>query len=119
MKKNNLYLVSWDMYGLESLVSLREIIDEIDEIDKRLLFDRIASPNEQHTNNAASKLNSTVNLLMMRARLNSHRHYEIYTIETSESITECDLRRHFKDNPQGTAELIRERGNKLYSTASA
>mgnify|MGYP003350648568 CR=1 FL=1 len=35
--------------------------------------------------------------------------------EYGKTITAEDLKRMFEDNPQGTADLIRERGTKLYS----
>ena len=62
-----------------------------------------------------NNINQIVNAVMLRARYNSQRHYEVYTVTTSGNITEQDLRTMFEDNPQQAAELIRERGNKVYS----
>ena len=53
--------------------------------------------------------------LQLRARYNSQRHYEIYTITVEESVTVDDLKNMFETNPQGTADLIRERGHCFYS----
>ena len=53
--------------------------------------------------------------LVLRARFNTQRHYEIYAIEVDSSISKDDLVTQFKENPQGMAELIRERGRVIHS----
>ena len=53
--------------------------------------------------------------MTLRARANTQRHYEIYGIQTVEDIDKSTLERLFEDDPQAAAELIRERGTKLYS----
>ena len=65
--------------------------------------------------NNSSRLQHIVSSIMLRARVNSQRHYEIYTVTMDGSITEDDVRDMFKDNPQAMADLIRVRGNKMYS----
>lgn len=109
------YLLSWDIHGLEALIPLDPMLDKVEQVDKELLFKRLADPEGEHHNPAYVELNHTLNMLMMRARYNSQRHYEIYTIDTTEDITEEWLREMFEDNPQGTVDLIRERGTKLFS----
>lgn len=56
-----------------------------------------------------------LNALIMRARYNPQRHYEIYTVDVDPSITAEDMIDMFTESPQGMADLIRARGNKLYS----
>lgn len=109
------YLLSWDMYGLEALIPLDPLLAKVRERDKELLFARIKDPKGNHHNDAIADINRHVNLLMMRARYNSQRHYEIYCIDTTDEITEDYLRDMFKENPQGTVDLIRERGEEIYS----
>lgn len=109
------YLLSWDMYGLEALIPLDPLLAKVQERDKELLFARITNPDGHHHNDAIAAINRHVNILMMRARYNSQRHYEIYCIDTTDEITETYLRDMFKENPQGTVDLIRERGEKIYS----
>jgi hypothetical protein len=53
--------------------------------------------------------------LLLRARFNPQRHYEIYAIDCAEEMDEAFWREQWEDNPQATAELIRERGHKIYS----
>jgi len=90
------------MYGLES------IIDATD-LEKQQMW--LTLKGNENRNPVSAQLHT----LMMRARLNSQRHYEIYSITTSPSISKTDIIQQFQDNPQGMAELIRERGNKIYS----
>jgi hypothetical protein len=51
----------------------------------------------------------------MRARNNTQRHYEIYAIGVDGSITQEDIVDMFKTDPQYAADLIRARGEKIYS----
>lgn len=56
-----------------------------------------------------------INAMVLRARCNSQRHYEIYLFTAQAGITENDLRSMFEADPQYAVDLIRERGQKLYS----
>ena len=53
--------------------------------------------------------------LRLRAQFNPQRHYEIYFVAGSEGITEQDIRDMFVADPQGSADLIRSRGECFYS----
>ena len=57
----------------------------------------------------------SLNALVLRARFNSQRHYEIYTVTVDHTLTAEDMRDLFLDNPQAMADLVRERGRELYS----
>jgi hypothetical protein len=98
----NIFLVSWDMYGIESAIN-------ITEIDKEATW--AALQDTQPT----QRLSSIVNQVMLRARYNSQRHYEVYTVTVDEGITGKDIIEMFENDPQGSANLIRERGHKMYS----
>lgn len=100
------YVLSWDCTGLEAVVN-------ISDIEKEAMWSALKAPDTEKSR--GSSVNSIVNMLMLRARFNSQRHYEIYCIDTDDTITEEDLRRQFDDNPQGMADLIRDRGRQLYS----
>lgn len=101
MYEGNVFLLSWDILGLEAVVN-------VTDIDKQKTW---ATLQDQPGPN----LNHIVNGIMLRARYNSQRHYEIYTVTMDESITEDDVREMFEASPQAMADLIRERGNKVYS----
>jgi hypothetical protein len=66
-------------------------------------------------NKTVPKENFNIEHWKLRARLNSQRHYEIYAIGVDGSITKEDLVEMFKTDPQYAADLIRARGEQLYS----
>ena len=102
------YVLSWDCEGLEAVVN-------ISDIDKENVWAALSNTEENPSKGRPHTVNSIVNMLMLRARFNTQRHYEIYCIDTDDTITADDLRRQFDDNPQGMADLIRERGRQLFS----
>jgi hypothetical protein len=56
-----------------------------------------------------------LDILILRARSNPQRHYEIYTITVEPDISLKDIEDMFKDTPQAIVDLIRQRGHRLYS----
>jgi hypothetical protein len=59
-------------------------------------------------------LHHWVSALTMRARLNSQRNYEIYSVHVTPEITEQYMRDAFETDREHTIKLIRERGHKIY-----
>lgn len=57
----------------------------------------------------------SLNALVLRARFNPQRNYEIWVIDVEPSITAQDMISMFEENPQGMADLVRARGRNLYS----
>ena len=53
--------------------------------------------------------------MMIRARANSQRSYEIYTFSTDETMDYEFVKEMFKTDPQVIVNSIREQGNKIYS----
>jgi len=113
--KQNLFILSWDNTGLEACVDITEDRDRSDNFEQEKIFDLICDPHKVPTNEYLRRVNQMVSMMMMRARYNPQRHYEIYTVTTTEDVTAENLRDLFETSPQSAAELIRERGNKLYS----
>lgn len=105
------------MTGVEAVVSLTDIEREIEDAEKQRVIDILSDPagRDPGLSSAERKLNQLVQSIIMRARANPQRHYEVYTITTTPGITADTLRELFEDNPQGGADLIRARGNKVYS----
>lgn len=115
-KKHNLFLLSWDMTGLESIVDLTSLEKLYEEEEKHRMWSILSDPEAKDPgNHSGSTLNQVVQHILLRARVNNQRHYEVYTIHTTSGVTEQDLWEMFNNNPQHAADLVRERGNCLYS----
>jgi len=99
----NTFLVMWDMYGLECLFN-------VTEWHKQTTWSILT---EKETPNRPN-----INMMMLRAKMNSQRCYEIYSFNADEGVGEDCIRQSFKDNPQGIVNLIRKQGNKIYSDRS-
>jgi len=105
---STVFILSWDCLGLESVINATQI-------DQDYMWEVLTTTNQDQVNFRSNKLGEIFRMLTLRARYNSHRHYEIYSIEVDDGISEDDLREMFEDNPQASADLIRKRGRKLYS----
>ena len=106
----NAFLFAWDCNGIESIIA----ITEYENIEKQNLFNRLAGRPLEH-----NPLGDIINRLILRARFNSHRHYEIYSIDCDRSFTLNQWRDQWADYPQATADLVRKRGIKIYSDRRA
>jgi hypothetical protein len=102
----NAFIFSWDQLGIEAIVP----ITQYENHDKQNLINILS---EKPTKR--NPLDSIVRSLLLRARFNTQRHYEIYAVDCDASLDEAFWRKQWEENPQDTADLIRERGHKLYS----
>lgn len=57
----------------------------------------------------------TLFAMKMRARYNTQRHYEIYTVDATDGITKEDIEQMFENAPQIAADTIRKLGQVIYS----
>ena len=98
---NHNFLVMWCNEGLECVVDLTE--DEKNRTWSVLTGKLPVSqlPSLRH--------------LILRAKFNMQRAYEIYTVEATDGISADDIRDMFENSPQTAADTIRERGNCLHS----
>lgn len=102
----NAFIFSWDMHGIESIIP----ITQYEHWDKQNLIKMLSDrPTERNP------LNSIVRNLILRAQFNQQRHYEIYAVECHAELDEKFWWTQWEEQPQFTADLIRERGHKLYS----
>lgn len=99
---SNLFLLSWDSNGLEACLNLTD-------------YEKETTWATLKDEDPPVKIGSMVRHLMLRAQANPQRHYEIYTMTANDGITDEDIRAMFDQDPQGSADLIRDRGNKIYS----
>jgi hypothetical protein len=96
------FLIMWDQLGLECCIDVTE--DQQRRMWQQLKGEPVsesAIPNYQH--------------LLLRARYNSQRHYEIYSVEATDGITAEDIQEMFEANPQSAADTIRRLGHCLHS----
>jgi len=107
-KKLNHFLAVWDMYGLESLhdvIEAKKLYDEWEKGKMMAILKEELYPPQPRT--------IPLNVLLLRARVNSHRYYEIYEFTTPFSFQE--IKNMFKEDPQTMANTVREVGYKIYS----
>lgn len=102
----NAYLVFWCSEGLESVVP----IGHYEQIDIDNTF-RILNNEDTILN----PVNTILHSMLLRARYNSQRHYELYAITADDGITQQDIEIMFENDPQESANLIRRIGHKMYS----
>ena len=96
------FLIMWCNEGLECCIDVTE--DQQRRMWQKLKGEPVsesAIPNYNH--------------LLLRARYNSQRHYEIYSVEATDGITAEDIREMFEADPQGAADTIRRLGHCLHS----
>ena len=102
----NAYIFAWDQTGIDSIVP----IGQYEEWDKNNTWNVL---NDQPVKR--NPLNSILQSLILRAKYNSQRHYEIYSVDCAFPMDEAEWREIWANDPQGTADLIRERGYQIYS----
>jgi hypothetical protein len=99
---NHQFLIMWCNEGLECCI-------DITADEQKLMWQKLkgepvsgsAIPNYQH--------------LLLRARYNSQRHYEIYSVEATDGITAEDIIEMFEASPQTAADTIRRLGHCMHS----
>lgn len=98
----NNFLVCWCSEGLEYVVATTEIERQniINILSDKPIDD---------------SLHYILNVLILRARANSQRFYEIYSVSAVDGITKEDIEEMFKNSPQEGAKTIRKLGQKIYS----
>jgi len=107
-KKTKHYLAMWDMLGLESLHDVDLHMKKYNEWEQQKI---LAILKDQRIPNQPSGI--PLQMMILRARANSQRAYEIY--EFNSTIGYDELKEAFNDNPQPIVEWIRENGKKVYS----
>ena len=107
-KKGNSFLVVWDMLGLESIFSIDDAMTKVENYEKEKVWKTLK---EEAIGQKPNPI--PLQMLILRARHNSQRSYEIYSFNTT--MSENQVRKIFAKDPQPIVEWIRENGNKIYS----
>jgi len=98
----------WDMTGLECLINVTTVEEKHEQWGKENIW-RILK--EDATD--IPPPNIPLHMMILRARYNSQRHYEIYTFDSE--LTEEDIKETFTNDPQLIVDTIRQVGHKFYS----
>ena len=102
------YLAMWDCNGLESLHDVDYHMNRYNEWERQKV---VAILKEERI--PAMPTGIPLQMLILRARANSQRAYEIY--EFKSTVKYDELKEAFNDNPQPIVEWIRENGKQVYS----
>jgi hypothetical protein len=94
------FLAMWDCEGLECLF-------DITDMNHDMMVHKLQGKD--------FKAPFNLSMLMMRARYNSQRQYEIYTFSVEGELSVEEMKALFDNSPQYFVDLIREKGHKLYS----
>jgi len=103
MTKTRVYICMWDERGFETL-------KDCSSWERETFLNTIAGKE-------LTKPPVNLQAMMMRARFNPQRHYEIWTFNTEDSLDEETLWSYAEANPQALVDMIRDRGKKLYGNA--
>ncbi len=99
----HVFLFMWDMYGLE-------FCQDVTKVEKRNMMKALKNEQLERPFN--------LNALLLRARYNTQRNYEIYTMTVEQGITEEEVTEWFNSDPQYAVDQIRARGRRLYGEGS-
>lgn len=107
------FLVMWCMEGLECIIPFDK------DLEKEIMYEQLKAedPNAYRKSKPYKQmvgLSQRLEMMTLRAQMNSQRNYEIYLLETGEGIEEDTLTRLFETNPQMIVDLIRAKGNRIY-----
>ena len=98
----------WDSQGLECLFDVDFYMNQYNEWEKQKV---ISILKEERTPDQPRGV--PLQLMILRARANSQRVYEIYEFNSTMGYKE--LTKVFNDDPQPVVEWIRENGKQVYS----
>lgn len=103
------YIVSWDCEGVEFFQEITE--HHPANWAKQHLFDTI-----RQNKKVEKPMSFPLTALILRAQMNTHRHYEIYVFTSTADIGPKEIKSWFKRDPQDFANWVREHHSyKVYS----
>ena len=106
---NRNFIAMWDNQGLECIFDVDAEMAQRDAYEKRKLWN-ILKDEKMLEYRPGIPLQS----MILRAKYNSQRHYEIYQFVT-DGLDMDDVKSMFKDSPQFIVDHIRKNGSKIYS----
>ena len=100
MEDQNRFLAMWDCNGLECLFDITDM--DHDKFMSDLKGEDFKTP-------------FNLSMMMLRARFNCQRSYEIYIFGTDTDLGYDEVKCMFDNDPQTIVDAIRKNGNKIYS----
>lgn len=94
------YIVSWDNLGVEFFEEITK--HHPDNWAKENLFESL-----KQEKIVRGGLSFNLNALLLRAKMNHHRHYEIYVFTSEDNIGPEDIEEMFTRDPQAFADWVR------------
>lgn len=107
-KKVRKFLAMWDRLGLECLFDVDSELHKLDNWEKYKIMSILKE--EKHSPKPSG---IPLQMMILRARYNPQRVYEIYEFTATLSFDE--IKEQFDIDPQSIVEWIRKNGGKIYS----
>lgn len=101
----------WDMLGLECIFDVDNAKKVIEQWEKETIWSVLKDKDHDKRPSPIP-----LNMMILRAKMNTQRSYEIYEFTSTMSMEE--LKEVFKEDPQPVVNWIRENGHKIYSDYS-
>lgn len=112
-KSHKHFLAMWDMNGLECLIDITKHNKKVEDIEKQKMWQILKE--EPQCNVQPPRI--PIQQMILRAKFNMQRSYEIYEFMSSES--EEFIKEWFETEPQPLVDWIRKNGYKVYSDYKA
>lgn len=106
------FLAMWSSEGLECVIDLSAWKQKVDIWEKSEIWSIL----KEEAHGIAPSI--PLKQMILRARVNSQRVYEIYTFTVTDGITKQDVEELFATSPQYIVDFIRKNGYKVYSDYS-
>jgi hypothetical protein len=103
------FLAMWDNQGLECIFDVDQELTEQQEWEKTKVWNTL-----QGVKTPARNSNIPLKQMIIRAKANSQRHYEIYQF-AAEGLDIEDIKSAFETDPQFIVNHIRKNGEKIFS----
>jgi hypothetical protein len=103
------FLAMWDNMGLECIFDIDQELTEQEEWEKLQVWNTL-----QGLKTPTRNSNIPLKQMIIRAKANSQRHYEIYQF-AAQGLDIEDIKSAFEDDPQFMVDHIRKNGKKIFS----
>ena len=104
------FIAMWDNMGLECIFDVDAEMAQRDAYNKNKVWKILKGEKVDEQYRPGIPLQN----MILRAKANSQRHYEIYQF-TTEDLDMDDVKGMFEDHPQFIVDHIRKNGHKIYS----